>query len=79
MSRFSIHAKISYKDCIDGIAYNLPKLKEWFVANPKRKVCHVDFVYGKVIKVRKKHIEADLFNAAEKLRLAGKFRIESEK
>ena len=36
------------------------QIEKWFVDNPKRKVCHAKFWYGKMADVRRGHVKDDI-------------------
>lgn len=38
----------------------VPQIEKWFVDNPKRKVCHAQFWYGKMADVRRGHVKDDI-------------------
>jgi hypothetical protein len=42
-----------YKDC-------LVEIPKWFEQNPKRRVCNIEWIYGKTFKVKKNSIKEDM-------------------
>lgn len=66
MASFVIYNKISEKELIKTTEDAISRVKTWFAANPRRRICNIQWVYGKMIKVRKNHIDEDINKEAEK-------------
>ena len=43
----------------------IPQIEEWFVANPKRKICKVQWFYNKSIDVRRGRVAEKIHSAAD--------------
>jgi hypothetical protein len=62
----AIYRRVPEKEIRKGAKDAIVKITDWFIANPKRRVCNAEFWYGKQTKVRRNHIVEDINKAAEK-------------
>lgn len=65
MSLFVFHQKLTARELDEAAAGAKRDIAAWYKANPKRRVCNAQFWYGRMYKIRKGHIEADI-DAARK-------------
>lgn len=60
-----MYSKITKEELETTTTKAVEGVTQWFLANPTRRVCNMEFVYGKRVKVRKKHIKQDILDAAK--------------
>ena len=60
MFTIGIHQIIKPNELDELCRETVTKSEEFFKANPKRKVAYVEIWTGKVVKVRRKHVEEDV-------------------
>lgn len=58
-----LYNRLSKKQIDKIYRKSLVDVSTWFEQNPKRKVCNMEWVYGKVCKIRKKYIKEDITKA----------------
>lgn len=60
MAIFALYQKLS-KEEIDKIyKKTLIDISTWFEQHPRRRVCNIEWIYGKTCKIRRKFIKEDL-------------------
>ena len=62
-----VYKKMAKAEIRRLVTETLPRLEKWFADNPKRRICNVEFVYGKMIKVRSGHVKEDLKAALDEV------------
>jgi len=60
-----VYNKVTNKQILKDAKKAVKQIQEWFGQNPNRRICKAELWYGKVAKIRKNHIEADINKAAE--------------
>jgi hypothetical protein len=60
-----LYNKVSEKTIREEAKDTIERITEWFQAYPRRRVCRAELWYGKMVSVRKKHVEEDINKAAE--------------
>lgn len=64
---FVVYQKLTKKQLADSVKETIPQLIKWFKDNPKRDTCQAEMWYGKVLTVRRDHVEEDVKEAAKKV------------
>lgn len=67
MSAIGVYRRISDNEIRAWVEDFRPRLVQWFADNPKRKICKVDWFYGRSIDLRRENFEARI--AAEMAKL----------
>jgi hypothetical protein len=62
-----VYAPMSEQQLRKSASENIPKIEEWFKANPKRRVCRVELWYGEVISIKRKTVAEQINARMEKL------------
>lgn len=61
----AIYKTIPEAEIRQEAADTIAKVEAWFVANPKRRVCHVGIWYGRQVTIHKGHVAREVNAAAE--------------
>lgn len=65
MATFIAYQKMT-KEQIESAGKDFVKqATDWFAANPKRKTANAEFVYGRIVKIRRGYIQVDVDKAVE--------------
>jgi hypothetical protein len=62
---FAIYPRIPEKELREMAQEVVSKTEAFFANNPKRRVCRVQVWYGKVITIRRKHVQEDIDEAVK--------------
>jgi len=68
-----IYKKVSKKQIAKDVKETTPKLEQWFVDNPKRRICRATLWYGRMVGIRRGHVPEDVRAAASAANGGGDF------
>jgi hypothetical protein len=66
MAGLLLYKRLSKEEIDKYYQDTLVNIPIWFKENPRRRVCHLQWVYGEVCKIRKQHIEKDMLKVYKK-------------
>lgn len=62
-----VYARVSEKKIRKGIPDVVKLITEWFANNPKKKICKAELWQGRLVPVRRTHIEKDIKKTAKEI------------
>lgn len=66
-SSIGVYRRLSDEEIMEGVEEIKPRLLKWFEENPHRKICKVDWFYGRSIDLRRENYEERIQKELKKL------------
>jgi hypothetical protein len=64
MTTFVVYKRITEQEIRQDAKKVIEDLGRWFQENPRRMICRAELWYGRITRIRRKHVEEDVGTAA---------------